>query len=535
MTESSHQPQYLKFVNTIYDNVHGFIPLTSVEYSIINTQEFQRLRYIKQLGLLDFVFPGALHTRFNHSIGVLHIADKMTKTLQRKGWLLEDPNSRQIIRIAALLHDIGHYPWSHITEDVIIKDLKKKINESSPNKKGITVEPANQPSSEYSITPQTSSINTILDESGSHQHNFNIHNSRNESLDFAHHERIAGIVIEKTKIKAVLSDAGFNDREILKISQIIAGTTYNGLEKSIIHSELDADRFDYILRDSKETGVTYGLFDIDQIIRHIDFYDKPDADEDASGLFIARKGQKAVEDYLISRYFLYSTVIYQKTSIGFHKMVSLAYEGLLEREMLPSYINIIQHLDNEELNWFYNFNDLYLLEIIKKVSQGTCEVVDDNKYKINASLIKECCTKIYERKPLKLVKEEQIIRKKQDNDNFGTNLERYHEPAVMDRIVSESGIEDYWFIPSKIKRNITALSPFISLNDPDKYDKIKDETIRIGDPGEKPVFLVDDKTSIIKPLADQELTIVSIYTKDDEYKKKIGVAIKKYEESTHHQ
>lgn len=529
MSEHLNQPQYLNFSNTIYDNVHGFINLTSVEYEIINTQEFQRLRYIKQLGLLDFVFPGALHTRFNHSLGVLHIADKMVKTLQRKGKLQDDEKTRQLIRLAALLHDIGHYPWSHVTEDVIMKDLKNKIQSSSSDKKEIAIEPIAQTGSVQTNNTSDTSTKSILETSNSHKFNFEIHASRNASLDFAHHERIAGVVIEKTPIKGILINADFCDDEILKISQIIAGTTYAGLERSIIHSELDADRFDYILRDSKETGVTYGLFDIDQIIRHIDYYDEPDVDEGSSGLFIARKGQKAVEDYLIARYFLYSTVIYQKTSIGFHKMVSLIYDGLLERDMLPSYLDLIQHLDNGELSWFYHFNDLLLLEKIKCVNQGTCEINDDEKYRIKASLIKECCKKIFERRPLKLVKEEQYIGKK--NENSRRNLERYHEKAVIDKIISYAGIEDYWFIPSKIKRDITALNPFISLDDPDNYDRIKEESIRIGDPGKKPTFLVTDETSIIKPLADQELTILSIYTKDDDYLQKIESAMKRYEDS----
>lgn len=530
MTNSSGQIQSLNFTNTIYDNVHGFIPLTSVEYEIINSLEFQRLRHIKQLGLLDYVFPGSLHTRFNHSLGVLYIADQMIKSLQRKG-KLQEKNSRQLIRLAALLHDIGHYPWSHVTEDVIMMDLKKKIQFSSPDTKGLEIESPGAPEKvPVEIAPGTS-ITTILQTSDSHKLNVEIHESRNKSLDFAHHERIAGIVIDKTKIKGILTAAHFGDDDIHKISQIIAGTTFAGLERSIIHSELDADRFDYILRDSKETGVTYGLFDIDQIIRHIDFYDEPDVEEGSSGLFIARKGQKAVEDYLLARYFLYSTVIYQKTSIGFHKMVSLVYEGLLERGELPSYIDLIQHLDSGDLDWFYQFNDLHLLEKLRCVDQGTCDVIDDLKYHVNAVLIKECCTKILERKPLKLVQEEQYIGNKREHPR--TNLERYHEKAVRDRIVAEAKIEDFWYIPSKIKRDITALSPFISLNHPDNYDKIKDESILIGDPGKKPLFLVDDETSIIRPLAEQELRIISIYTKDNAYKTRIQVAMKSYEDSCH--
>ncbi|HNX17193.1 MAG TPA: hypothetical protein PKM50_02575 [Methanoregula sp.] len=112
-----------------------------------------------------------------------------------------------------------------------------------------------------------------------------------------------------------------------------------------------------------------------------------------------------------------------------------------------------------------------------------------------------------------------------------TNLERYHEKAVKERIITEAHIEDFWYITSSLKRDITALSPFISLNESDNYEKIKEDSIRIGEPGKKPWFLAADETSIIKPLADQELRIVSIYTKDKTYKEKIDAAIKSYEDS----
>ena len=87
--------QDLKFVKNIFDNVHGFIPLTQVECDIVNHDLFQRLRNIKQLGLLDYVFPGAIHNRFNHSLGVMHIADKMVVTLQKKKHLIEPTDTRQ--------------------------------------------------------------------------------------------------------------------------------------------------------------------------------------------------------------------------------------------------------------------------------------------------------------------------------------------------------------------------------------------------------------------------------------------------------
>ena len=116
-------PDDIVFHRDIYDNVHGFIKVTELENKIIDSPYFQRLRNIRQLGLLDYVFPGALHNRFNHSLGVMHIADKMFTSLQETGYEVLN-NKRELIRMAALLHDIGHYPLSHLVESVVLKDAK---------------------------------------------------------------------------------------------------------------------------------------------------------------------------------------------------------------------------------------------------------------------------------------------------------------------------------------------------------------------------------------------------------------------------
>lgn len=100
----------IKFIGQILDNVHGFIPYTAAEKKIMDTQLFKRLQSIKQLSVVNWVYPGSEHTRFIHSLGVMHIADKIAISLG-----LDDPD-RIILRLAGLLHDIGHYPLSHVCE-----------------------------------------------------------------------------------------------------------------------------------------------------------------------------------------------------------------------------------------------------------------------------------------------------------------------------------------------------------------------------------------------------------------------------------
>ena len=106
----------LKFEKTIRDPIHGLIRVTEDDRRVIDTAVFQRLRRIKQLALTNYVFPGALHTRFEHSLGALETAYRMTERLSEVGVEVED-RDRKILRCAALLHDIGHGPFSHAAEN----------------------------------------------------------------------------------------------------------------------------------------------------------------------------------------------------------------------------------------------------------------------------------------------------------------------------------------------------------------------------------------------------------------------------------
>ena len=288
-TADNKAPDQVKFVKEIFDNVIGFVGITKPELEIISTPIFQRLRNIKQLGIAHYVFPGALQTRFNHSIGVLHYADQMVCSLQNNGFLIDDEkneNIRKKVRMAALLHDIGHYALSHIIEHAIIKDAKLISPTDNLTISGSV--PTNA-QSEVSNHP-------------THILNLNLHPTLNQEHNYAHHERMGNIVIEKTEIKHILKKH-FDDEQIKQIQRIISGIDPSA-EKGIIHSELDADNFDYLARDSHQTGVTYGIFDAQQIIRHLELSDEGE-------LVAGTKSKRAVEHYLMSKYFLriYSIII----------------------------------------------------------------------------------------------------------------------------------------------------------------------------------------------------------------------------------
>ena len=114
----------ISYVGKVLDNVHGFIYYTKAEEKIMDTLLFKRLQSIKQLSVADWVFPGSEHTRYIHSLGVMYIADKIAIQLG-----LTD-SERKIIRLAGLLHDIGHYPLSHVCEFPYRKNLESFPDDS---------------------------------------------------------------------------------------------------------------------------------------------------------------------------------------------------------------------------------------------------------------------------------------------------------------------------------------------------------------------------------------------------------------------
>lgn len=227
----------------IRDVVYGFIQLDEQEWDIINHPVYQRLRRIKQLSLTDMAYPGAVHTRLEHSIGVMQMATDIYNSIiskRRARALLSEQyyldaggfdRYRKVIRLAALLHDIGHSPFSHTGENLM--PLKK----ASDGKR--------YEHEEYSIAIIKTYFREIIEE----------------------HPINANYKISVEEVTALLGDP--------------TKCAFQGillLFKGIISGQLDADRADYLLRDSIHTGVNYGLYDKNRLINCIDIGQMPDTD-----------------------------------------------------------------------------------------------------------------------------------------------------------------------------------------------------------------------------------------------------------------
>ena len=196
------------FVKYIRDPVHGYIGMTDVERRVIDTPVVQRLRGIKQLSVASVVYPGAEHTRFSHSVGAMHVAGMMVDALSRTADISDD--ERQLIRLAALLHDVGHGPFSHSSEEILVK-----------------------------------------------------HRGLN-------HEELGKLVITKSELADVLRGCGYEPREIVGLGAKARGKRYM---RQVISSQFDSDRMDFLVRDSYFTGVEYGKIDISRIVQAMEVVD----------------------------------------------------------------------------------------------------------------------------------------------------------------------------------------------------------------------------------------------------------------------
>lgn len=218
------------------DPVHRYIHVNDeLIWELIGTKEFQRLRRIRQLGTTYLTFHGAEHTRFNHSLGVYEVMRRMIENMEKiEKW---DKEERLIGLAAALLHDIGHGPFSHSVEKVFRTD---------------------------------------------------------------HEEWTQKIILGDTEVNRVLSQMDHDFPR--KVADVIGKTYPNKLVVSLISSQIDADRMDYLLRDAFYTGVSYGHFDMERILRVM----RPDEDH----AVFKYTGMHAVEDYIMSRYQMYWQVYF---------------------------------------------------------------------------------------------------------------------------------------------------------------------------------------------------------------------------------
>lgn len=224
------------------DPIYGLISFPfEIVYTLIDHPYFQRLRRIGQVGLSSYVYPGATHTRFHHAIGATHLADVLVRRLIDKGVGITKEEHEACL-LATLLHDVGHGPFSHALEFVLV-DI--------------------------------------------------------------HHEELTLQIMHRLNIEL--------NGDLELAIQIFIGTYHKKFLKSIISSQLDVDRLDYLNRDSYYTGVAEGIIGYERIIEMLNVHD--------GVLVVEEKGLHSVEKFIISRHLMYHQVYLHKTSISAEQML----------------------------------------------------------------------------------------------------------------------------------------------------------------------------------------------------------------------
>jgi HD superfamily phosphohydrolase len=257
--------------------IHGLIPMNAWERKLIDSSVFQRLRRIRQLAWTDYVYPGAMHTRFEHSIGVMHVASLLfDNVVGNSSDVLSDlyggssdwvPRERQKVRLAALLHDVGHSPFSHASEELFpetdgsaVRGIGFLFPDQALPRRRFKHE-------EYSIALIKGPLRAEI-----------------ESDDLNHGFRITA-------------------EEIADLLQGGAGAGPTLLWREILSNQLDADRMDYLLRDSHHLGVSYGKYDLHRLISSVcAFRHQSNRDTQARvRIGVLRGGLHAAESLIIAR------------------------------------------------------------------------------------------------------------------------------------------------------------------------------------------------------------------------------------------
>src|SRR5467141_5076706 len=190
----------------IKDPIHGYVRISEAEKTIIDTRPVQRLRRLRQLAGSEFVYPAANHTRFEHVVGAMHLAGVLSEVLPTN----LDSQTQEQMRLAALLHDIGHGPFSHVFEPLMVRHLKKT------------------------------------------------------------HEDFVPWLVNETEIKDKLANAGFDAKKLGLLAVGRLKDRKRPYLDQMISSSVDVDKMDFLVRDSFHTGAAYGSIDVHRLIYTMD-------------------------------------------------------------------------------------------------------------------------------------------------------------------------------------------------------------------------------------------------------------------------
>ncbi|HAZ12044.1 MAG: hypothetical protein A2X86_06670 [Bdellovibrionales bacterium GWA2_49_15] len=436
----------------LFDPIYGFIKFTPAEWEIIHGPFYQRLRWVKQLGFSCYVFPGAEHSRFGHSIGVLHNAQKILESCERAvpDKVLFDTNvtSKEIffhrsVRMAALLHDLGTFCFSHTTEGAYV---------------------------DFAETTNLKGGKGLPDD----------------------HENLGSFIIKNTNyeggITRILLD---NDFDPQLISDLVKGVGPSPLANQILHSEIDCDRMDYLLRDAHYTGLRYGSYDRDYLLYHFRVCKIGEHEV----LAIKQNALHCVEDFLMSRYAWYNQVIRSPRGAKYDAIAGKICFYMLEKGLVFRYGQLLEMIEKNP-HHFFNFNDNYFLNLVHvSYINGVFDRAPD---------IKDMASTLLFQKGARALKDNCFSQRLLDPDDQSKNekiIKRAEEKVLeIKEFLKKNGTKKDWVISDLPKKIIT----FVKSENNIVKDKVGPNILLERDP----VKILDDAGDI-KLLAQLDQSIIS--------------------------
>lgn len=464
----------------IFDALYGFIDITPLEWEIIHSPFYQRLRWIKQIGFSFYTFPGAEHSRFGHSIGVMYNAHEILKSIGKAvpDEIFFDPTItskektwHQSIRLAALLHDLGTFCFSHTTEMAYIR---------------------------YGETT----------------------NSKNSKGHPDDHEHLGSYIIKNSPAEfGITSILERHKIEPQMISDLVKGISDDILANQILHSEIDCDRMDYLLRDAHYTGLNYGAYDRDYLLHH--FCTVKVAGHDI--LAIKYNALHSVEDFLNARFAWYSQVVRSARGAKYDALAEEMTFYLLEQNQIYSYSQLLEMVKKDPIK-FYGFNDQYFMT---KVHSLFLEGFFDKNIRMKE--IAECL--LFEKSP-KSIRLPEFKQKllSQDEDEF---QEKFHKKAwdkveEIKSFLAKNGDKEDWLVVDIPKKNIVftkSKKQIIKSQKSPNFLLERDPAKILTETGEVQL-LVDMENSIIFQLQNTYNFVPNVYCSESAHKllKRNGLA-----------
>lgn len=455
----------------VYDPIYGFIRLSPLEWEIIQSPFYQRLRWIKQLGFSFYIFPGAEHSRFGHSIGVLHNAHKIIvscglnvpeEKLMVKEFDSEEAKFHQIIRISALMHDLGTFPFSHTTESSYIR-----FSESS--------------------------------------------NTRKRALK-DDHENLGSFIIKNTDypggITHILKKYGFEPQDV---SDLVKGVSKSVIANQILHSEIDCDRMDYLLRDAHYTGLNYGTYDRDYLLHHFKM-------KEIAGhriLTIKHNALHCVEDFLMSRFAWYSQVIRSPSGAMWDALAERIAFYLLEKSLIYRYSDLLELIETNPKQ-FFAFNDQYFMNVVHKAyMDGTLDKDPDIKD------MSECL--IFNRGVRCVVSKDlaQRLINQDDTQSIEKHFKRAHAKVEeLTQILKKKGAKKDWIIPDIPTKQINYVMSKRQLVQTASKNNVllERDPVKIWYDNGDIKLLTEVENSVISRLQDVFNFIPNVYCSESAYK-----------------